>query len=63
MRPPPEMIPVLIDTAKTLRGSQRRLFMAKAVEAMGRGGQIWAEAHLGRNRETIRKGRTNSEPA
>jgi hypothetical protein len=54
--PPTEMIPVLIDTAKTLRGSQRRLFMAKAVAAMGRGGQIWAEAHLGWNRETIRKG-------
>ncbi len=56
MRPSPEMIPVLIDTAKTLRGSQRRLFMAKAVDAMGRGGQVWAEAHLGWNRETIRKG-------
>ena len=56
MRPSPEMIPVLIDAAKTLKGSQRRLFMAKAVDAMGRGGQIWAEAHLGWNRETIRKG-------
>jgi hypothetical protein len=56
LRPSPEMIPVLIDTAKALKGSQRRLFMAKAVEAMGRGGQIWAEAHLGWNRETIRKG-------
>ena len=56
MRPSPEMVPVLIDTAKTLKGSQRRLFMAKAVDAMGRGGQIWAEAHLGWNRETIRKG-------
>jgi hypothetical protein len=50
------MIPVLIDAAKTLKGSQRRHFMAKAVEAMGRGGQVWAEAHLGRNRETVRKG-------
>src|SRR4051794_34990101 len=50
------MIPVLIDTAKTLRGSQKRLFMAKAVQAMGRGGQIRAEAHLRWNRETIRKG-------
>jgi hypothetical protein len=30
--------------------------MAKAVQAMGRGGQIWAEAHLGWNRQTIRKG-------
>ncbi len=56
MRPDPKMVPVLIDTAKTLKGSQRRLFLAKTVTAMGRGGQIWAEAHLGWNRETIRKG-------
>ena len=56
MRPDPEMIPVFIDTAKTLKASQRRLFMAKTVAAMGRGGQLWAEAHLGWNRETIRKG-------
>ena len=50
------MIPVLIDTAKALEGSQRRAFMAKAVQAMGRGGHLWAEAHLGWNRGTIRKG-------
>src|SRR4051812_2618584 len=56
MRPDPVMIPVLIDAAKTLKGSLRRLFMAKTVGAMGRGGQIWAEAHLGWNRETIRNG-------
>ena len=56
MRPDPEMIPVLIDAAKALKGSRRRLFMAKTVHAMGRGGQIWAEAHLRWNRETIRKG-------
>ena len=56
MRPSPEMIPLLIDTAKTLKGPQRRLFMAKTVDVMGRGGQIWAETHLGWNRETIRKG-------
>jgi hypothetical protein len=56
MRPSPEMIPLLIDAAKALKASQRRLFMAKTVEAMGRGGQVWAEAHLGWNRETIRKG-------
>jgi hypothetical protein len=55
MRPSPEMIPVLIDTAKTLKGSQRRRFMAQTVKAMGRGGQVWAEAHLGWNRGTIRK--------
>jgi hypothetical protein len=56
MRPDAEMIPVLIGAAKALKGSRRRLFMAKTVEAMGRGGQVWAESHLGWNRETIRKG-------
>jgi hypothetical protein len=56
MRPSPEMIPILIDAAKALKDSQRRLFMAKTVKAMGRGGQVWAEAHLRWNRETIRKG-------
>jgi hypothetical protein len=56
MRPDPEMIPVLIDAAKALKGSQKRLFMAKAVQAMGRGGQRWACDHLGWCRDTIRKG-------
>src|SRR3954470_11336932 len=56
MRPSSEMIPILIDAARALKSSQRRLFMARTVSAMGRGGQIWAEAHLGWDRETIRKG-------
>ncbi len=56
MRPEPEMVPVLIDAAKALKGSQKRLFMAKTVKAMGRGGQRWAEEHLGWCRDTIRKG-------
>jgi hypothetical protein len=56
MRPEPEMIPVLIDAAKALRGSQKRLSMAKTVQAMGPGGQRWAEVHLGWCRDTIRKG-------
>ena len=56
MRPGPEMIPILIDAARALKGGQRRLFMARTVSAMGRGGQTWAEAHLRWNRETIRKG-------
>jgi hypothetical protein len=56
MRPEPEMIPVLIDAAEVLKGSQKRLFMAKTVQAMGRGGQRWAEVHLGWCRDTIRKG-------
>jgi hypothetical protein len=56
MRPAPEMIPVLIDAANVLKGSQKRAFMAKTVAAMGRGGQRWAQEHLGWCRETIRKG-------
>ena len=56
MRPAPEMIPVLIDTAEALKGSQRRRFMAQTVRAMGRGGQRWAMEHLGWCRDTIRKG-------
>ena len=55
MRPSPEMIPVLIDTAQGLKGSQRRRLMARTVRAMGRGGQRWAEANPGWNRGTIRK--------
>ena len=31
MQPEPEMIPMLIDATKALKGSQRRLFMAKTV--------------------------------
>ena len=56
MRPEPEMVPVLIDAAKALKGGQRRLFMARTVQAMGRGGQRWALEHLGWCRDTIRKG-------
>ena len=56
MRPEREMIPVLIDAAEALKGSPKRLFMAKTVQAMGRGGQRWAEVHLGWCRDTIRKG-------
>jgi hypothetical protein len=56
MRPEPEMISALIDAAKALKGSQKRLFMARTVEAMGRGGQRWALKHLGWCRDTIRKG-------
>jgi hypothetical protein len=56
MRPDPEMIPVLVDAAQALKGSQRRVFMARTVRAMGRGGQRWAQEHLGWCRETIRTG-------
>src|SRR5947208_7280673 len=56
MRPDPEMIPVLTDAANALKGSQKRAFLARTVAAMGRGGQRWAQEHLGWCRETIRKG-------
>src|SRR3990167_4928421 len=42
--------------AKQLKGSARRLFMAKTVQELGRGGQRLAEETLGWNRGTIRKG-------
>jgi hypothetical protein len=46
----------LIETAKALKGSDRRLFMARTVKELGRGGQRLAERELGWDRETIRKG-------
>jgi len=45
---------VFIETSKALRGSERRLFMARAVLVLGPGGQRLAEAELGWNRGTIR---------
>ena len=47
---------IFIETAKTLKGSDRRLFMAKVVKAMGQGGQRQTETELGWYRGTIRKG-------
>jgi len=47
---------LFIDTAKTLKGSARRLFMARTVRELGSGGQRRAERELGWNRATIRKG-------
>jgi len=44
------------ETAQTLKGSDRRLFMARVVKALGEGGQRQAERELGWNRRTIRKG-------
>lgn len=47
---------VLQETARTLRGAERRRFLAQMVEALGPGGQRRAERELGWNRTTIRKG-------
>jgi len=47
---------VLIDTAKQLKGSACRVFMARIVKELGPGGASRAERELGWNRKTIRKG-------
>lgn len=44
------------DTARRLKGTERRQFMAQVVQALGAGGQAQAERELGWNRGTIRKG-------
>lgn len=46
----------IIETAKALRASERRLFMARTVRSLGRGGQRRAETELGWSRVTVRKG-------
>lgn len=51
-----EVKELLIQTANELKGSARRLFMARTVRALGEGGQRRAEEELGWNRGTIRKG-------
>jgi hypothetical protein len=45
-----------IETAKSLKGSARRLFMARTVKELGAGGQRRAARELGWGRMTIRKG-------
>lgn len=47
---------LLITTAKALKGSARRLFMARTVKELGPGGQLRAARELGWGRMTIRKG-------
>jgi len=47
---------LFIQTAKTLKGSQKRLFMARTVQELGQGAQRLAQRELGWDRETIRKG-------
>ncbi len=56
-----EVKELLIETAKGLKGSARRLFMARAVHTLGKGGQRLAEQELGWNRWTIRKGQHELE--
>jgi len=51
-----ELKSLYIKTAKKLKGSDRRQFMAEVVKGLGIGGQTLAEQELGWNRRTIRKG-------
>jgi hypothetical protein len=51
-----EVKALLLKTVKDLKGSVRRMFMARTVQALGEGGQRLAERELGWNRATIRKG-------
>ena len=51
-----ELKSLLIDTAKQLKGSARRLFLARTVKALGPGGASRAECELGWNRKTKRRG-------
>ncbi len=51
-----EVKELLVETAKSLKGSARRLFMARTVHALGEGGQRLAERELNWNRGTIRLG-------
>jgi hypothetical protein len=52
---------LLLNTAKALKGSARRMCMARTVQALGPGGQRLAERELGWNRGTIRKGKHELE--
>lgn len=47
---------LFIETARSLKGPARRLFMARTTKELGSGGQRLAQSELGWNRETIRKG-------
>ena len=50
-----------IETASKLKGSDRRIYMARVVKNLGWGGQRFAEAQLGWSRKTILKGRHELE--
>lgn len=52
----PELKAIFIETEQELKGYARRIFQAKVVNFLGQGGQRQAEAELGWNRGTIRKG-------
>ena len=52
---------IFTETAQTLKGSDRRRFMAEVVKVLGKGGQRQAETELGWHRRTMRKGKRELE--
>ena len=48
---------IYIETAKVLKGSERRKFMARVVKVLGDGGQDYAQKEFYWSRETITKGK------
>jgi hypothetical protein len=52
----PELKTTFVETAKALKGHQRRLFLARTVKSLGRGGMKYAREELGWHEETVRKG-------
>lgn len=51
-----ELKETFIETGNVLTGHQKRLFMARVVKSLGRGGMSFAQKELGWNEGTIRKG-------
>lgn len=52
---------IYTETVKILKGSDRRVFMARVIKSLGWGGQTYAEKELGWNRETLSKGKYELE--
>jgi len=49
------------ETAKILKGTERRVFMARVVKTLGHGGQYYVEREFHWNHETIKKGKQELE--
>lgn len=51
-----ELKETFIETAKVLKGHQKRIFMARVVQSLGRGGMSFAQKEFGWNDGAVRKG-------
>ena len=52
---------IYIETAKVLKGTDRRIFMARVVKSLGYGGVIYAEQEFHWGKKTVRKGKEELE--